>query len=352
MYINDQRGLLLKKSRISWIDTAKGICILLVVFQHTSIFTQIDYLFKQDFLTFRMPLYFILSGLFFKTYEGFFGFCKRKFNKLVIPYIFFFSFGGVVLPILLSRFFSIRIWSYSDYGFEAFRLIFNEKYICNPSIWFLFCLFLTNIYFYGIAELSKYILRSFDNTKIIIFLSLFCGFLGLFLYYFRINFPYFLDSALSAIPFFCFGWYLRNKSNFLYLKNTPKSIFLSIIFICISMILIHYTNNVSFSIRNNQYGGRLSMLEFYPYGIIGTLCVLSLSRILGKVPVISYLGRYSIIVLCTHVYMIQLASFISSFFIDDSLIIVFLFAIILNLAIIPLFKNYLGSFTAQKDLIK
>ena len=68
----------ISKPRITWIDTAKGICILLVVLSHVSQYTQIDYPLQADFLTFRMPLYFILSGLFFKPYEGMIGFIKER----------------------------------------------------------------------------------------------------------------------------------------------------------------------------------------------------------------------------------------------------------------------------------
>ena len=76
-------------SRIEWIDLAKGICILLVVFYHVAICLHIDYPLSTQIASFRMPLYFILSGLFFKQYEGFVGFLKRKTNKLLIPFLFF-----------------------------------------------------------------------------------------------------------------------------------------------------------------------------------------------------------------------------------------------------------------------
>ena len=59
-----------EKKRIQWIDLAKGFCILLVVLQHASELTHVDYPLSVQAFGFRMPLYFILSGLFFKQYEG------------------------------------------------------------------------------------------------------------------------------------------------------------------------------------------------------------------------------------------------------------------------------------------
>lgn len=36
----------------------------------------------------RMPLYFILSGLFFKDYGGFLNLLVKKANKILIPFLF------------------------------------------------------------------------------------------------------------------------------------------------------------------------------------------------------------------------------------------------------------------------
>ncbi len=58
--------------RIEWIDLAKGICIILVVMLHA----RVDIGFSLSH--FRMPLYFVLSGLFFKTYGNFKGFIIKK----------------------------------------------------------------------------------------------------------------------------------------------------------------------------------------------------------------------------------------------------------------------------------
>ena len=78
------------KPRIEWIDTAKGICILLVVYSHVYMGDHPALLHFQDY--FRMPLYFLLSGLFFKTYNNFHNFFIKKTNKLLIPFVFAYIF--------------------------------------------------------------------------------------------------------------------------------------------------------------------------------------------------------------------------------------------------------------------
>lgn len=77
-----------EKKRIGYIDLMKGICIILIVLLHCDIKTpyeQLDIMLKNV----RIPLYFFLSGLFFKEYSSFLDFIVRKVNKLIIPYIFF-----------------------------------------------------------------------------------------------------------------------------------------------------------------------------------------------------------------------------------------------------------------------
>lgn len=341
------------KVRISWIDTAKGICILLVVLQHSSNFTDLDYPLRQDFQTFRMPLYFMLSGLFFKTYEGFWGFAKRKINKLIIPYVFFFAVGGVILPILFYKGFDIYIWSYKYYGFDAFKYAFSEHYICNPSIWFLVCLFEVNILFYLICKISKFKCKNkYIADYVTIVLSLMVGCFGILLSVLHINIPYFMDSAFSATPFFVFGWLLRNKTYFLYLKRTKSIVVYSILFICSSMIIIHFFNYGNLSIMSNKFGGKLGVMQFYPYGIIGTISILSLARLMGNILLVSYLGRYSIIVLCIHAYIIQFSAHIASLIGIYNLPVVFILTSLICALAVPFFKRYLAYFTAQKDLIK
>ena len=73
-----------KKQRIEYIDIAKGICIILVVYAHIDT-TILDYKIGIFFDSFRMPLYFFLSGLFFKQYSGIFEFTIKKINNLIVP---------------------------------------------------------------------------------------------------------------------------------------------------------------------------------------------------------------------------------------------------------------------------
>ena len=74
------------KKRIEYIDLAKGVCILLVVFAH--IHPDLTrYSWGVFFDSFRMPLYFFLSGIFFKRYSGIQEFAIKKVNNLSFSFM-------------------------------------------------------------------------------------------------------------------------------------------------------------------------------------------------------------------------------------------------------------------------
>ena len=103
----------LEKSRMPWVDYLRGIAILLVVYRHVLIGLERS-AFKipsalvtanMIFFSFRMPLFFILSGIFISG-----SIAKRtlaqlvniKFENLLYPY-FVWAFLQISLQICVSR---------------------------------------------------------------------------------------------------------------------------------------------------------------------------------------------------------------------------------------------------------
>lgn len=354
MIVEDSSKVNATSNRVDWIDTAKGICILLVVLHHCSNILRAPYPLMRDVMTFRMPLYFILSGLFFKQY-GPKVFVIKKINKLLVSYVFFYVVTGVLIPVSVYRICGYAVANYENHGFYDYGAIlslFSERIIVNPSIWFLFCLFEVNMIFYVLFVLSKL----FKHRDVVLgAFSLVFGVAGLVLSIKDVDLPCFIDSSMSVLPFFYFGFLLRNHSSLLTAKNSYYTIAISSVFIFVSMSIIHFFNFGELSIISNTFGGLKGCIQAYPYGIMGTCAVLLLSKILGRVPVLSYIGRYSIIVLCTHVYVIYFMSKCFKGIINNhnmKLLVVYLASVMICLMLIPIVKKYLGVFTAQKDLIK
>jgi fucose 4-O-acetylase-like acetyltransferase len=106
--------VVLEKSRMPWVDYLRGIAIVLVVYRHVLIGIErtgrsIPVLLEQAnmiFFSFRMPLFFILSGLFISS-----SIAKRaikklvaiKFENLLYPYLVW-AFLQTTLQIVLSNY--------------------------------------------------------------------------------------------------------------------------------------------------------------------------------------------------------------------------------------------------------
>ena len=166
--------------RIDYFDLAKGLCIFLVVFHHYCSYSYVSepLAFRCFFKAFRLPLYFFLSGVFFKRYGGLLDFIKRKCNKLLIPFAFWFF-----LDVLLGKFCKISLSS--------------------GVIWFLLCLFEVNIFFYVISLVSERFGK--HKTKMLIIMTMLCGCIGIALNFLSIKLPLYIDSAFTALPFFSLG---------------------------------------------------------------------------------------------------------------------------------------------------
>ena len=342
------------KPRYAFVDLAKGICIMLVVWHHIVSTWGIEtYPLKETVSTFRMPLYFFLSGLFFKEYAGFFDFCRRKVNKLLIPFAFFFVTLSCVFPFVLY-YLNLRpnpgagVW-YSFVWKQAFP---------NIPIWFLLSLFLTNLMFYGLVLIvKKVVAKKFPQhtTAALVIFSVVLGLVGFFLGRYGVKLPLFLAPSLASIPYFCAGHVAYRYTKIL-APNRLDRWNIPIALLCFGVIYL-FTFNAppdSVSYVSNRYW--LPIWSVYLGGFLGTLAVLLLSKAINRIPLVSYFGRYSIMILVTHGWVQwSVIKILREFFHVHwprpvSLAVVFVVTMLLYLGIIPLMKRFLPHVTAQKDI--
>lgn len=316
------------KKRIEYIDLAKGICIFLIVVQHVTYYYHIKYPFQGLIESFTLPLFFFLSGLFFREYGGFLDFCVRKTNKLLVPFVAFF-----ILTVLLQD----LIFNAGSGGvFFVRELLLHERLHYNYAIWFLPCLFEVSVLFY--------LLHKYLNAKLLCFVSFIVGIFGSLLNNFNIDLPLYIDSAMMFLPFFTLG-YLLNQ-NTVFFSGQPKwerdSILISSCFLSGCVLC-----NILYS---NMY---TRALWFYLWGILGTFMILLFARLAKAIQPFSYWGRYSIIILCTHFpILIHVKRILLRFALDGvpGMWLNLLITMALSTICIPLFCRYLPVIVAQKDL--
>ena len=342
------------KPRYAFVDLAKGICIMLVVWHHVVSTWGLDtYPLKEAVSSFRMPLYFFLSGLFFKEYAGFFDFCRRKINKLLIPFVFFFVTLSCLFPFLL-HYLHLRV---NPSAGVWLSFVWKQSFP-NIPVWFLLSLFWTNLLFYALFLVSKKVVaKKFPQytTASIVVLSMVLGLAGFLLGRYNIKLPLFWASSLASIPYFCTGHVAYRYTKILAPNRFDRfNVPFALLGFGLVVALAWNAPPDSVSYVSNHYW--LPIWSVYLCGLAGTLSVLFLSKAIGKIPLVSYFGRYSIMVLVTHGWVqwgvIKVLRELHVHWPRPvSLAFVFGVTMLLYLVIIPFMKRFLPHVTAQKDVI-
>src|SRR5512145_3153407 len=127
--------------RVGYVDIAKGIGIILVVMAHND-FALISPFAHKLIYSFHMPMFFFMSGMFFKPDLPFWNFLQNRFRKLLKPFLFM---------ILFIYFTSISFSKVSI--LEASRRLLkatygNGHYLDWVQLWFLPHLFVVSLFAY------------------------------------------------------------------------------------------------------------------------------------------------------------------------------------------------------------
>lgn len=288
-------------NRINYIDVAKGLGIVLVVLFHIPDCNKMP--FFGLITMFYMPLFFLMSGLFFKPLDKK-GMIKKT-KSILVPYL---TFYVVCFAIFSAHNVLIGIDSYLLYFF-AFLFGATNSPTCMP-MWFLLSLF----EMFLIMSLIVKIPNKYIQCVIALFLGLGGYLLGkapnilvnvipLMDYTSNANY-YFIASTLLCLPFFAFGSVFRK----FFLK---QNLMLGSSFLILGMT-IHYFDSkwVGTSLCNVQMNIFLFYLSsfFMIYAFIQFCMVIQEIKYVEKV--LSYYGRNSIIVLCFHIPLVPLYKYI------------------------------------------
>lgn len=327
----------MEKQRIGYIDLSKGFCIALVVLFHIKGIFGYNSAIDPFLSSLRLPLYFFLSGLFFKDYGSLLTFLIKKVNRLLIPFFFFYLCFSVLVPNLLHQLVGVRFETVV--GWSSLWAFLWPGEFPNVPIWFLWCLFLMNVVFYLLHSLLRGSLS---------WLAIGCLVLG-------IVGDYLLDAfaadfgnvfkALQSMPFFYFGYFFSRRRCLSSINAASGKVRLAL---CVFFASLAFVFSTVLPYH---------LLLYYASGFSGTLTVILLSSLIGYLPLFSYIGRYSIILLLTHGLLVRfLAPFeshlLTVFSVRLAVIAVTTVILLSYYAIIPLMKRYLPYVTAQKPLLR
>lgn len=285
-----------ENKRTGWIDVAKGVGILSIIFSHTG-YLPLSVFFTPLIHTYMIPVFLFVGGYLYKPGTNFLDYIKLKIKKLLVPYVIFFLISSL-------------IWFFIRSGYSAsvldipYQIIFTgfilgKGTIINGPLWFL-------IAYFSALILVRLIFFWWERRNLVNKLLLAFLFILLFLIikkeYGYTSFSY--DLVLLFSGYLLLGRFIYIYRNRLF---TVRFITLSIIV----FILGVYRNgetNINFRVTHNP-------VIFIINSLSGTFLVFYFSRILEKIfgnylESVKFIGRNSLIFFSIHWPAMQLFTFL------------------------------------------
>ena len=320
--------------RIEYIDYLKGLSVTWVVWFHTTHPAFVDY-------SFRIPLFFFISGIFFKPYPWKF-FWRKKINQLIIPFIFFYLIYYIYLILInilkyhsLSQFELTSIWGI----FQTYTG--NESFIINPPLWFICALINLQLLLYTTINLLK-------KKWIILGSAIIISFIGLF-YIKTFPTPFMIGRSLPFFIYYTIG-YLFGKRIIHHIEQN-NNIIKFIILLFFILIITFIKNNLLFNTIEYETAN-------YAQILCTIISLIILFKHIYKSPLVSPLKFYGInsyIVLGLHeIFQTTYSILINNIFGHISIflgIITTLLTLTTLWPIILICNKYIPYLVAKKDLI-
>ncbi|MCB0807227.1 MAG: acyltransferase family protein [Bacteroidales bacterium] len=271
--------------KIEWIDIAKGIGILLVVYGHC----QPPLVVNKFIYAFHMPLFFFISGyLFSRRKKEFKPFLNGKIKRLLVPY-FVFSILSIPIQYLRFRMGEIDSFTFREMFFGLFNL--DGTVIFNRPIWFLMAMFVSLLLFYFVSRLpvAGQIISALAGAGIAIFVSAQ-----------HVRLPFGIDVALLAFIFIVIGYQSKPFISKIENSKLQSKILMLLLSVAVTFIFSQMHN------RNRMGSVDIdNWLYFYIASFSGILMTLVVSWMINTSRVLRYLGVKSLAIMVNHFYVLS-----------------------------------------------
>lgn len=316
--------------RVQWIDGCKGLAIFFVILGHT-MRTDLSLVYIYGF---HMPLFFFLSGLVCNEKKYTWGsFLKSRFNTLVIPYIAFYLLTWLYWLFVERSFRPLGMEWWQPLIGMVYSAQWHEYMSHNGILWFLPCLFVTEVLFFAVKKLP----RTWIQLLVVVVLAC-VGCL------FKTNMPWCINIACVALQFFFVGNLLRTVLLKTDETKRDKSTAVIVSLIAATAYILlsgHWLNHVNMA--TNAYGN-IAVFELLAFigicGFVFTCKWLNLSRTGG-----GYFGRNTLVIFALHQPILRIVRFLgekllSSFPVETNLLYAMAADAVVVLCLIPLIWLY------------
>lgn len=291
----------LERSRFPWVDYARGICIILVVYRH--VFEGLIYVgegsysypllryFNIFFFSFRMPLFFIVSGIFLGgslARKGVGAYVDNRFRNIFYPLL---VWGSI--QITLQLIFAGRVTA-SRTPMDYVNLLIDPRKI--EQFWYLNALFCVSVLYALVKQYGKF--RPSQQLMLGIFMYAIAGYC-----HSKQIFIGFLLDVLFFYMFFAIGDLVSdivlNPRNYEFLSSYK----LLLIVVPFFVLLQHYFTTLNLTNKDDYFVQFQRPDIFALAALIGGVFVLNISFILQRVNGLRFLrviGYHSLYIYVMH----------------------------------------------------
>ena len=276
-------------SRVTWVDNARGIGIILVVYGHvarglegasiladSSLYRFVD----AAVYSFHMPLFFFLSGLFFlpgfRRYGG--GLFGRKIGVIVYPYLVW-SISQLGIKIILSR--------YTNSGADVGEL-FTIFWLPVEQFWFLYSLFLITTVHIVLTAVSDRLIGINPKTVLVVLAA------ALLLFFARPVLPgvFQIQTVATYMIYFSLGIWFSEAFHGSEKWHDRPFLALPVCFLLLCYVVV----------LKGYYPADSPLMQL-ALALTGVGSAIVLSRFVGGAvaSTCSFLGRYSLEIFCMHI---------------------------------------------------
>lgn len=290
------------KSRTKWVDVAKLIGMVAIVYGHT---VQDGWTCRYVY-SFHVPMFFFLQGVVFSVSRSdnkpFLKYLKAKAYSLLLPY-FIFAIVSTLIFYIMARFITLpETEIFMSVETVVLPLIMGKCEANNP-LWFLPCLFVMSIITYGIIRWLNSKTNVIRKAYMLFGISaVSIAFLYLIEAFTAIKFlPWKMDTAVYMLPLFILGYAFEEYGWFKTIFDfcILKKVIIAIVLICCGAI-IGLLNGES-NYLGNYYDNVFLMYISSALSTVGYCIVASM---LKNIPAFIYCGQNTLGILLMHKFPI------------------------------------------------
>lgn len=280
------------RNRLGWVDNAKAIGIILIVFGHTIGFGD----FAHNFIySFHIPLFFFLSGYLVKVQyldESFFKHLKRNITGIIVPYAAFWFISYLLwIPTraLRNPIYNHIELSILDPVVGLFYGAYPKLYI-NEVLWFFPCLFIVRLIFFATWRIRRPLGIVASIAGLAVLSGIGHGLLD-------VRLPWNAELAMIALVFYGGGFGAARITTLKNAKSIPIPIRVGAIGLLTGFLCIIVALNGSVNMNRMTFG---NWPLFYMGAACGIMLILLVSQLLENSVIARWLSENTIIIFPIH----------------------------------------------------